>query len=143
MGVKERELKEAFDGTKAVKMHFRRHFPSLMQRVRGRLITPGRGKTEQTIFGKSGWPGYPLAHCGPAKFLSTQSVASPAGGGRNIRARYYFLRRGGPHSAVMREVKPPRAFQSAMIVRLRGFNAAPRSSQIRLVTASKKIPSLR
>ena len=47
------------------------------------------------------------------------------------------------HSHVTRDVKPPRAFQSATIVSARGFSAVPRSSQILLVAASKKIPSLR
>ena len=52
-------------------------------------------------------------------------------------------RRRGAHSAVTIEVIPPRPFQSEMTVSCRGARAAPRSSQIWFVTASKKIPSLR
>ena len=52
---------------------------------------------------------------------------------------------GGPgfQSAVITEEKPPRAFQSATMVRRRGLRHLPRSSQILFVAASKKMPSLR
>lgn len=49
----------------------------------------------------------------------------------------------GLQSAVITDEKPPRAFQSATIVSFRGFRAAPRSSQILFVAASKKMPSFR
>ncbi len=54
--------------------------------------------------------------------------------------RFFFF---AVQSAVTTEEKPPRAFQWAMMVRLRGWSAVPRSSQILLVAASKKMPSLR
>jgi hypothetical protein len=44
---------------------------------------------------------------------------------------------------VTTDEKPPRAFHFATIARLRGCSAAPRSSQILFVAASKNMPSLR
>lgn|GEM_PF-5035847 len=55
---------------------------------------------------------------------------------RGFAQRFFFT----AHSAVTTDVNPPRAFHLETIVRLRGFSALPRSSQILLVTASKKIP---
>jgi len=62
---------------------------------------------------------------------------------RAVGARQAFRARTGFQSAVITEEKPPRAFQSATMVRRRGLRHLPRSSQILFVAASKKMPSLR